>query len=46
MSVSDLKGKFIKPTSKKVSKYDNKFAKLLEKAAKFALANQLKAKDK
>merc|ERR1712117_281759 len=26
MSVSDMKGKFIKPTLKKVSKYENKFA--------------------
>merc|ERR1719295_256967 len=32
-----MKGKFIKPTLKKVSKYENKFAKLQEKAAKFAL---------
>ena len=31
MSVSDMKGKFIKPTLKKVSKYENKFAKLQEK---------------
>ena len=46
MAVSDMKGKFIKPTLKKVSKYENKFAKLQEKAAKFAFANQLKAKDK
>merc|ERR1712090_25860 len=30
------------PTIKKVSKYENKFAKLQEKAAKFAFANQLK----
>merc|ERR1739842_16417 len=37
-----LQGKFIKPTLKKVSKYENKFAKLQEKAAKFAFANQLK----
>merc|ERR1712200_300111 len=44
MPVSDMKGKFIKPTLKKVSKYENKFAKLQEKAAKFAFANQLKAK--
>merc|ERR1712197_93055 len=29
-------------TPKKVSKYENKFAKLQEKAAKFAFANQLK----
>ena len=46
ISVSDMKGKFMKPTLKKVSKYENKFAKLQEKAAKFAFANQLKAKDK
>ena len=46
MSVSDMKGKLIKPTLKKVSKFENKFAKLQEKAAKFAFANQLKAKDK
>ena len=32
----------IKPSLKKVSKYENKFAKLQEKAAKFAFANQLK----
>merc|ERR1712080_620633 len=42
ISVSDMRGKFIKPTLKKVSKYENKFAKLQEKAAKFAFANQLK----
>merc|ERR1712105_111482 len=42
ISVSGMKGKFIKPTLKKVSKYENKFAKLQEKAAKFAFANQLK----
>merc|ERR1711899_284715 len=46
ISVSDMKGKFIKPTLKKVFKYENKFAKLQEKAAKFAFANQLKQKDK
>merc|ERR1712200_294786 len=44
ISVSDMKGKFIKPTLKKVSKSENTFAKLQEKAAKFAFANQLKAK--
>ena len=46
MTVSDMKGKFIKPTLKKVSKFENKFAKLQEKAAKYAFTNQLKAKDK
>merc|ERR1712032_1125057 len=44
ISVSDMKGKFIKPTLKKVSKYESKFAKLQEKVSKFAFANQLKAK--
>jgi len=38
ISVSDMRGKFIKPTLKKVSKYENKFAKLQEKAANFAFA--------
>ena len=42
MSVSDMKGKFIKPTLKKVSKYENKFAKLQKKAAEFNFRNQLK----
>merc|ERR1712105_201548 len=42
ISASGMKGKFIKPTLKKVSKYENKFAKLQEKAAEFAFANQLK----
>ena len=44
MSMSDMKGKFLRPNLKKVSKYDNKFAKLEKKAAKFAFVNQLKAK--
>merc|ERR1712128_159189 len=42
ISVSDMKGKFIKPTLKKVSKYENKFAKLQEKAEKYAFSNALK----
>merc|ERR1712228_934129 len=33
IAVNDLRGKFIKPTLKKVSKYENKFAKLQKKAA-------------
>ena len=37
-----MKGKFIKPTLKKVSKYENKFAKLQKKAAEFNFRNQLK----
>merc|ERR1719244_2427687 len=32
IQVNDLRGKFIKPTLKKVSKYENKFAKLQKKA--------------
>merc|ERR1712080_621425 len=41
-AVNDLRGKFIKPTLKKVSKYENKFAKLQKKAAEFNFRNQLK----
>ncbi|XP_049858914.1 troponin I isoform X10 [Schistocerca gregaria] len=40
--VNDLRGKFMKPTLKKVSKYENKFAKLQKKAAEFNFRNQLK----
>jgi len=40
--VNDLRGKFIKPSLKKVSKYENKFAKLQKKAAEFNFRNQLK----
>jgi len=32
IAVNDLRGKFVKPTLKKVSKYDNKFKKLTEGA--------------
>lgn len=42
IAVNDLKGKFIKPSLKKVSKYENKFAKLQKKAAEFNFRNQLK----
>nr|UEK51441.1 troponin I-like protein 1 [Parasacculina yatsui] len=42
ISVNDLRGKFIKPSLKKVSKYENKFAKLQKKAAEFNFRNQLK----
>merc|ERR1712079_876813 len=42
IAVNDLRGKFIKPTLKKVSKYENKFAKLQKKAAEFSFRNQLK----
>merc|ERR1712051_1137367 len=41
-AVNDLRGKYIKPTLKKVSKYENKFAKLQKKAAEFNFRNQLK----
>ncbi|XP_070062867.1 troponin I isoform X5 [Drosophila virilis] len=40
--VNDLRGKFVKPALKKVSKYENKFAKLQKKAAEFNFRNQLK----
>jgi len=40
--VNDLRGKFIKPSLRKVSKYENKFAKLQKKAAEFNFRNQLK----
>merc|ERR1712145_16815 len=42
IQVNDLRGKFIKPTLKKVSAYENKFAKLQKKAAEFNFRNQLK----
>merc|ERR1712119_207125 len=42
IQVNDLRGKFIKPTLKKVSKYENKFAKLQKKAAEFNFRNQFK----
>merc|ERR1712002_982648 len=42
IQVNDLRSKFIKPTLKKVSKYENKFAKLQKKAAEFNFRNQLK----
>jgi len=42
IAVNDLRGKFVKPSLKKVSKYENKFAKLQKKAAEFNFRNQLK----
>jgi len=42
IAVHDLRGKYIKPSLKKVSKYENKFAKLQKEAAKFNLRTQLK----
>lgn len=32
IAVNDLRGKFVKPTLKKISKYDNKFAKFAKKS--------------
>jgi len=40
--VNDCKGKFVKPTLKKVAKQENKFAKLQSQAAKYQFRNQLK----
>merc|ERR1712141_766938 len=42
IAVNDLRGKFIEPSLKKVSKYENKFAKLQKKVAEFNFRNQLK----
>merc|ERR1719230_2491346 len=42
IAVNALRGKFIKPTLKKVSKYENKFAKLQKKASEFSIRTQLK----
>merc|ERR1712004_856706 len=42
IAVNDLRGKSIKPTLKKVSKYENKFAKLQKKASEFSIRTQLK----
>merc|ERR1712181_192719 len=42
IAVNDLRGKFIKPTLKKVSKYENKFAKLQKEASEFSIRTQLK----
>jgi len=40
--VHDFKGKFVKPTLKRVAKHENKFAKLQSQAAKYQFRNQLK----
>merc|ERR1711936_842850 len=42
IAVNDLKGKFIKPSLKRVSKNENKYANLQKKAAEFNFRNQLK----
>ena len=39
IAVNDLRGKFVKPTLKKVAKYDNKFKKLAESGKKEEKAN-------
>merc|ERR1711874_332784 len=41
--VNDLRGKFIKPTLKKVARFENKFAKLQKTAVEFNFKNQLKS---
>ncbi len=41
-NVPSFHSRSIKPTLKKVSKYENKFAKLQKKAAEFNFRNQLK----
>jgi len=43
--VSDLRGKFVKPTLKKVSKFEDKFAQLNKKASEFKLKAELAAGD-
>jgi len=47
IQVNDLRGKFVKPTLKKVSKYDTKFAKIeAKKDAKVDFRGQLKTTEK
>jgi len=46
IQVNDLRGKFVKPTLKKVSKYDNKFAKLEAKKSTVDFRGQLKTTEK
>jgi len=46
IQVNDLRGKFVKPTLKKVSKYDTKFAKLESKKATVDFRGQLKTTEK
>jgi len=42
IAVNDLRGKFVKPTLKKVSKYDNKFKKIEKKSERVDFKGQLK----
>merc|ERR1711874_648248 len=44
-AVSDLRGKFVKPTLKKVSKFEDKFAALNKKASEFKLKAELSKGD-
>jgi len=43
--VTDLRGKFVKPTLKKVSKFEDKFAQLNKKASEFKLKADLAKAD-
>jgi len=43
--VTDLRGKFVKPTLKKVSKFEDKFAQLNKKASEFKLKAELSKND-
>jgi len=44
-AVTDLRGKFVKPTLKKVSKFEDKFAQLNKKASEFKLKAELSKGD-
>jgi len=44
-AVTDLRGKFVKPTLKKVSKFEDKFAALNKKASEFKLKAELSKGD-
>jgi len=46
IQVNDLRGKFVKPTLKKVSKYDTKFAKIETKKSTVDFRGQLKTTEK
>jgi len=46
IQVNDLRGKFVKPTLKKVSKYDTKFAKIETKKSTVDFRGQLKTSEK
>jgi len=43
--VTDLRGKFVKPTLKKVSKFEDKFAQLNKKASEFKFKAELSKSD-